>query len=213
MNAKNKFREGWIMLLRGFKFHELSSPLQHMTMLYAYSNKPLISFELNDKGKELLEDFKENYGKPMTLTSGCSEFRKRFNEPDDKYEDRMNQEYDRIYSNYQNVEVYNGEIVECYVEGVTCKFYPDEYKVISQETFGEVINGDAFMMKIDNPNLFELEDIKDQVFYIRSRGIDEDKAKHLASSSLKDAIYFKPKKELLEMFTRDHEILEDADYV
>ena len=58
MIAKHKFREGWIMLKRPFKFGELSKPLQKMTVLYAFSEKPIITMELNAKGIEEMEILK-----------------------------------------------------------------------------------------------------------------------------------------------------------
>ena len=43
------------MLKRPFAFAELSKPLQKMTILYAFSEKPIITVELNAKGIEKMK--------------------------------------------------------------------------------------------------------------------------------------------------------------
>lgn len=41
MRAKDRFRQGFIMLKRPFDFHELKNPLQQFTILWTYSEKPV----------------------------------------------------------------------------------------------------------------------------------------------------------------------------
>lgn len=208
MKAKDKFREGWIMLLRPFKFAEISQPLQKMTVLYAYSDKPLLSYELNEKGKEEME--KLNYfSENNSIFSGHhATYSKRLNEDIDEFDERISKEQDRILSMFSTVEVYKGTIVECYVEGQLCKFFPDEYNVISKETFDHLLVCDEHEYKIDieNETYFATSTIKDRLHYIMSRGIDRDKAMKMASGEAMDNVIFRPQEAVLEMFCREHEI-------
>ncbi len=52
LNAKDKFREGYIMLLRPFEFHELKNPLQKLTILWAYSEQPILKNVLTEKARD-----------------------------------------------------------------------------------------------------------------------------------------------------------------
>ena len=51
IEAKNKFREGFIILKRPFLFAELKNPLQKYTILWAYSEKPVINKVLTEEGE------------------------------------------------------------------------------------------------------------------------------------------------------------------
>jgi hypothetical protein len=199
MNAKLKFKEGWIMLLRPFLFAELKQPLQKMTILYAYSEKPLLEFELNSKGKESMDELLTKY------TFGRDPGR-YFNEDDLKYQDRMQKSIDAILSTYSTVEVYKGEMVQCYVENIMCRFYPDEYNVIRRETFEEVMTSEAYTMDIEGSSYYDIKSVQDKVHYVKSRGIDDTLAKRMCSAEANDSVIFRPKRELLEIFCRENEI-------
>ena len=69
MNAKFKFREGWIMLNRPFKFGELKQPLQKMTVLYAFSEKPILEMTLNLEGQKEYKKLLDAYGHNNTLSN------------------------------------------------------------------------------------------------------------------------------------------------
>lgn len=205
MIAKDKFREGWIMLLRPFRFAELSKPLQKMTIVWAYAERPVIEKELNDKGKELKKELDDNYGKVSTIFEN-SPMRKSTFETESNYHDRIEQEYNRIFQYYNTKELYKGEIVQTYIEGNLTRFYPEEYSIISKETFEAVINEPTHDLVVNNPSVYQLLDVKTKVHYLQSRGISEERAKLWVSSSLKDNVYFTPCQELLEIFCREEEI-------
>lgn len=207
MDAKLKFREGWVMLNRPFKFAELSKPLQKMTVIYAYSEKPIIEMKLNKKGLELMKEYDENYGKPMSLLGGSS-FRKLHNESDDLYEARMERIHDYILRTFSTQENYKGEIVQCYVEGIPCRIYPDEYNIISKETFDHLLTCDEneYQVEIENEIMFDTKEIKQKIFYLRNRGIGKEMAIKMNCAEMKDSVIFRPQQAVLDMFCREHEI-------
>lgn len=212
MNAKdNYFREAWIMLKRPFKFVEMEQPLQRFTVLYAYADCPLIKYTLNDKGRELKEEIMNSLD--SGFLGGNHKYKKGFRESDEEHSKRINDELDYIDNHYSTVEIYEGHMVQCTVEGVLCRFHPEEYSIIGQDTFNMVVSGEEFFLKTEIPSVFKIQQIKDKIFYMKNRGIPEQIAKKWASFSLKDAVYFKPRIEVLEHFCREPEIyLPDDDY-
>lgn len=208
MTAKDRFREGWIMLLRPFKFAELTKPLQKMTILYAYSEQPIITMELTDKGRQEMELINEHYGK-SSLLHNHPEYSKGAFETDDVYEMRMERVINRVYKLHATQENYQGQIVQCYVEKQLCRFYPDEYNVISRETFEHLLVCDEqeYTVEIEDNRLFESKDMKQRLFYIRNRGINKQMATKMCSATVKDSVIFRPGDAMLEMFCREHEIL------
>lgn len=209
MNAKNKFREGWIMLLRPFEFAELKKPLQKMTILYAYSEKPIINMVLNEKGREELKWLNHYWDKKG---GGLSDFHKMYQrrlfEDDDTYDERMGRYLDKIFRDYCIEEDYKGEIVQCYVEGQMCRFYPEEYNIISRETFEHLLTCDEreYQIEIENKSHFDIKTVKERIFYIQSRGVSKEKAMKMSSKEAKDSVIFRPQQAILEMFCREHEI-------
>lgn len=210
MNAKHKFREGWIMLLRPFKFAELKNPLQKMTVLYAYSEKPIIDMELSPQGEEELDTLSQYWDKGGAggIFNAHAMYTKRFGESDEDYNIRMGRYLDEIFSKYRTTEVYKGEVVQCYVEGQLCRFYPEEYKVISRETFDHLLTcpDEEYKIEIENDEYFNIKSIKDRIFYIRSRGINKSMAQKMSTAEAKDSVIFRPQECILEMFCREHEI-------
>lgn len=210
MIAKEMFREGWIMLLRPFQFGELSKPLQKMTILYAYSEKPIIERTLNEEGKKKLEELKEHWNQDgkSSMMDYHKTYSKRFGETGAEYDYRMNEIYNYIFKTYATVEEYHGQIVQTYVEGVLCRFFPEEYNVISRETFEHLLSCDEseYLIEVEDPKFFEIGPIKDRLFYIQSRGIDKELALKMASGEAKDAVIFRPQQAVLEAFCRPHEI-------
>ena len=186
MNAKNKFREGWIMLLRPFKFAELKKPLQKMTVLYAYSEKPLIDMELNEKGVEQMNLVNEHYGKTKSLFHH-HEHRQGEHETDTQYTTRMDKVIDTIMRTYATQENYKGELVQCYVEGELCKFYPEEYSIISRETFDHLLTCDEreYKIEIEDETFFKMKGVKDKIFYTQTRGISKSLATKMNSAEAK----------------------------
>ena len=207
MKAKRKFREGWIMLLRPFTFAELSKPLQKMTVLYAYSEKPMLEMELNEVGAGMYKELLENYGRPNSLTTR-STYCTRFGESQWEYDKRISEATDHIFKNYATVEVYKGELVQCYVEGEVCRFYPEEYSIIRPETLDHLLTCDEheYQIEIEDGTIFTTQDMKNKIFYIRSRGIPKLKALKMNSKEAKDCVIFRPQQAILEMFCRENEI-------
>ena len=208
MIAKHKFREGWIMLKRPFAFAGLSKPLQKMTILYAFSEKPIITMELNAKGIEKMKILNENYGKPIGSISGDHRYRIRFGEDEESYEYRMDKYAAQIIQEHSTQENYQGEIVQCYVEGEVCRFYPEEYSIISKETFDHLLTCDdqEYTIDVESEEIFETKALKERLFYIRSRGIPKGKAMKMNCGEARDAVIFRPGQAILEMFCREHEI-------
>ena len=193
------------MLLRPFAFGELSKPLQKMTILYAYSEKPIVEMTLNEKGQAPMDelDSGDNTG---LFSGGDFLFRKRFGESEEYYQERMTIEYNRIVKENSTIEVYKGQIVQCMVENTLCRFYPDEYNPIKLNTFEYVMTSDDYTMEVENKTLFELPEIKEKIFYIRSRGVGESMATRMSSHNAKDSVIFRPGQGVLDMFCREHEI-------
>lgn len=207
MKAKTKFREGWIMLLRPFAFAELSKPLQKMTILYAYSEKPMVSYELNTKGREEMAIINDHYGK-TSIVNHHKVYSKRHFENEEAYEIRMDSVIDKVIRDFGTEEVYKGELVQCIVEGEICKFYPEEYNVISRETFDHILTCDPheYIIEVEDNSFFELKDVKNKIFYTQTRGIKKEKAMQMNSNEAKDAVIFRPGPAILEMFCRSNEI-------
>ena len=202
MDARLRFKEGWIMLLRPFKFAELKEPLQKLTILYAFSEKPIINLMLTEKGKKLVGNALAAYdglNKRHSLSKG-------FNENDDIYEERFGKAFDELIRINSTVEDYKGEIVQCYVQNQMCRFYPEEYTVISRETFEEVLIAEEYTMDIETVSYFKEKNIADKLHYIRSRGIDKTLAERMSAIEARDSVIFRPRIELLQLFCRENEI-------
>lgn len=210
MDAKSRFKEGWIILLRPFDFAELSKPLQKMTILYAYSEKPIINMILTEKGKELLNEWCEYSDKEgkSSVTNMHPFYSRMFRETDKEYKERMDKHYDDIYRLHATQEEYKGELVQCYVEKTLCKFFPEEYNVISRETFEHILTCDEqeYKIEIEDPKFFDTKNIKDKLFYIQSRGINSSMSMKMNAKEAKDAVIFRPQPAILEMFCKEHEI-------
>jgi len=199
INAKDKFREGFIMLQRPFDFIELKSPLQKFTILWAYSEQPVTKVVLNSDGKEEL-DLIENSSNPLGFWN---------QEDKEKY---LQKEIDYIYSHKKYLEtLYEGEIVQAYVEGQLCRFYPDEYTIVSKEKLNEIMLEEGYHVVCDN-SLFEIKDFKDKKHYLQSRGVSERVARKWASLSYGNLVMYKPYYELLEMFCRPYEIISNDSF-
>ena len=207
MNAKFKFREGWIMLNRPFKFGELKQPLQKMTVLYAFSEKPILEMTLNLEGQKEYKKLLDAYGHNNTL-SNSSQYCKYFKESQEEYENRIDAATNLIFKTYGTQEEYKGEIVQSIIEGEICRFYPDEYTVIKPETLDHLLTCDdqEYIAEINDNTIFTTQDMRNKIFYIRSRGIPNQKAVKMVSKEAKDCVIFRPQPALLEMFCRPNEI-------
>jgi hypothetical protein len=201
IDAKNKFREGFIMLLRPFQFAEMQNPIQKLTIVYAYAEQALFEDRLTGKALKEIKDL-ENHS-PMF----CRD--RYISESVEEYQDRI---LTKIYNSPTNHEkVYKGEIVQAVVDGQTCRFYPEEYNLINQEHLQEIMAEEGYHAIVAS-GLDKIKAYADALHYLRSRGLSEAIAKKWASLPFKDLVYFKPYYELLEMFCRDYEIYPDNFY-
>lgn len=108
-----------------------------MTVLYAFSEKPILEMTLNLEGQKntkslMLMDI-------ITLFSNSSQYCKYFKESQEEYENRIDAATNLIFKTYGTQEEYKGEIVQSIIEGEICRFYPDEYTVIKPETLDHLL--------------------------------------------------------------------------
>lgn len=199
MNTKNNFREGFITTLRPFDFAEFDFIIPKLTILYAYIERPIIEQVLNEKGRELIDEL---YDKGF-----FSKHKQGFRESKAEYELRIAEHERLIYNNKSNVkEIFKGNIVQTTIESHTIRLYPEEYNVTSHEALMKIINGEEYLMKKINNNIFKTKEMIDKTHYLTSRGISLQYAEKLASSGLKDLVYYLPHPELQVMFCRKHEM-------
>lgn len=199
INAKDKFREGFIMIMRPFSFVELRNPIQAFTIVWAYSERPVTRKELTETAKEKM-DLVYNESIPIGF------FTKK-----DK-EEYINKEIERISNDNKSWnEKYVGDVVQTYIDGQLIRLYPDEYNIISKEKLAEIMEEEGYHA-VCSRGLYELKDFRDKTHYLQSRGVSENIANKWASMSFKELVYYKPYYELLEMFCRDYEIYPDEFY-
>lgn len=199
MDAKNKFREGFIVINRPFKFVEMKTPIQKNTIVWAYSEQPIIK-------KELSEEAKEKYALVANSSQGIGYFTAK-----DK-EEALQADLEAILKDIKNyIPLYEGEIVQTTIEGVTCRFYPDEYSILPLERLQQILEYEG-MHTICSPTLKTLKDFTDKVFYLTSRGIDLRTAERWCSALYKDLVYYKPYYELLLQTCRPEQIYPDIFY-
>jgi hypothetical protein len=194
IDAKNKFREGFIKLKRPFEFDELESPIQKFTILWAYSEKPLFTKSLTEKARERISNI------DRTSYLGSSFF---------EAPDRKEKEIEKvIYDQGSYDEIYKGDVVQCFVEGKMCRFFPDEYSILTMGEMSDTMQEEGYHV-ICNPSIYSVQAFKDRAHYIQSRGIDSHIAKKWAGLYFKDLVVYKPYYEVLLMFCRPHEIIPD----
>jgi hypothetical protein len=196
VNAKDKFREGFIMLKRPFDFGDLDVPLQNLTILWAYSERPVIKNYLSSEAMEKIADI-ENTTPPLGFFS---------TEERDEYIERKIQ---WVYDNPKMYEpLYEGDIVQSVVNGQTVRFYPSEYTIVNSEKLAEIMAEEGYHT-ICNPSLYKTKDFTDKVHYLVSRGVNKRNAEKWASLGYRDMVMYKPYYELLTMFTRPQHIIAD----
>lgn len=191
IDAKNKFREGYILIKQPFKFEEMQDPVQAYTIAWAYSEQPVFEEEMTISAKEGLEALL-NEGPFMNPKVG---FKQDFNE-------YLSKEIEKIYSMESNFnQLHVGDIVQTNIDGITCRFYPDEYSVIDKDTLSEIMEEEGYHA-ICSQGLYKTKDFLDKFHYLRSRGISEYIAKKWAALGFKELVYYKPYFQLLSMYSR-----------
>jgi hypothetical protein len=199
INAKEKFREGFIMLTRPFVFAELKNPLQKFTILWAYAERPVVHEMINAEGREKLEEIEHS-----TPAIGFWGLGQR--------EEWIAREIEKVYTTPKYKEThYEGEVVQAIIQGQICRFYPDEYTIIGPEKLTNIMQEEGYHTICD-PTIYKLPDFRNKKHYLQSRGISERIATKWASVTFRDLVIYKPYYELLTMFCRDHEIPADPFY-
>jgi hypothetical protein len=200
MIAKNKFREGWILLLQPFQFVEMAFPIQKHTMVYAYAEKPTFRRKLKKEAKEKIDDINNSPAFAfMSTNKAVSEVK------EEKIIEIMDdpKSYDQIYT---------GEIVQTEMDNALLRFMPDEYKIISEDFLSDILSGEGYHTLISK-KLETVKEYRDRFHYLQSRGINAVTARKWASIGYKDLVYYKPYGTLVEMYCREHEIyLPDVEY-
>lgn len=192
INAQLKFREGYIMLLRPFDFGNCP-PLQKLTILYAYSEQPVIEKVLSKAASEKIEGMYDN-------------LRYGWMSPSDKNEFIERQIHGITQSPTAYDSIYKGEIVQAIVNNEVCRFYPDEYTVLSPEKMTEIMQEEGYHA-VCNKAIYNLKNFNDAVFYLCQRGVSRKIAEKWVSLTFKGLVLYKPYFELLTTFCRPHEIL------
>jgi hypothetical protein len=200
MKAKDKFREGWILLLQPSQFAEMSFPIQKHTIIYAYSEKPTFRKELNKKAIDKID----------IIDCGPSFSYLSVNESIQEVKEKKILEIMNDDKNYD--QIYTGEIVQTEIDGIILRFFPNEYNIITEQSLVEVLQEDGYHTIIDK-KLERIKEYKDRLHYMKSRGLDANTAKKWASIGYKDLVYYKPYGTLVEMYCRPNEIyLPDSQY-
>lgn len=209
MDAKNNFREGYILLQRSFKFAEMEFGIPKFSILYAYIERPLFEDEINERGQSSLEEIDAS----RSFMGGNYKFKKGIYEKEEDYNKRISEEYDFILKDPKNFnKIHIGNMVQTTIDGVNCSFFPDEYKVIEFETLSESIYGDEYLMITPDEKIFNMPEMQNKIFYLQSRGISKKKAQKLSSFGLKDLVMYFPHPELQKMFCRSHEVVYIPEY-
>lgn len=199
INAKEKFREGYILINRPFQFKEMKNPIQRNTIVWAYSEQPVVEKNLSAKAREEI-DLAYN-------TSGLG-FHPQWNPK----EDYITRELERIYNNPKNYDsLYVGDIVQSTIDGVLCRFHPDEYSILDQDTMNELLLESGYHTMCTE-GLLKIKEFRDKRHYLMSRGVGEDTAQRWSSLGFRDLVYYKPYFGLLKMFCRPNEIYPDSFY-
>jgi hypothetical protein len=199
INAKQKFREGFIMLLRPFDFGDLDQPLQKFTILWAYAERPVTREVITQAGLEKADEI-ENTSNPIGFWSGKDR------------DEWIGKEIEKVFQDPKYRETqYEGEIVQATIDGQLCRFYPGEYSIIGPEKLTDLMQEEGYHT-ILNPAIEKLPDFKRKQHYLRSRGVSKAVASKWASVTFRDLVIYKPYYQLLTMFCRPNEILVDPFY-
>lgn len=207
MNVKDRFVEGWVMLLRPFSFVELKEPLQKMTILYAFSDEPVYETELTSEGRAIMSYIHGQIGKPFGLSTEANNIWRRGSgeKNDDLYDYRIDRQLEIEVRKHQEKR-YIGQKIIVMINGVECKFFPEEYNTISKETLEYLPSAEEYEIEVLNKNGLADKVISDRLYYIRTRGISEKDALRMIAPGLKDSAIFRPTSDLLNHFCRPHEI-------
>lgn len=199
LDAKNKFREGFIMTKRPFKFANMKNPIQAFTIMWAYSEQPQIRPELTQTAREKLEEIE-------FATNPHGFFSKT------QREEWMENEMKKIIENPKSYDqIYLGDVVQTYIDGELIRLYPDEYTIVDADKLAEIMEEEGYHA-VCTRGLLDVADFRDKTHYLQSRGVPAHIANKWASMSYKELVYYKPYYELLTMFCRDHEIYADEFY-
>jgi len=196
----DRFTEGYIMLLRPFRFANLS--IQKLTILYAFFEQKMFEYHLSDEQeKELIQlEFEQD----NLLAMAALERKEAINERYDAKKDAIR--YDRA----RLVKKYVGAKIECTINKINVSFMPGEYTIIPED---RIVN--EYIESYHCVTTRELEankDFNNKKFYLLSRGVPDHVATSFCAFEFKGLCYYKPPLPLLEYYCRPEEIIKDDFY-
>lgn len=199
IDAKNKFREGFVMTTRPFKFANLKNPIQKFTILWAYSEQPIIKKELTESALNEIDNI-HHQSHPLGFFDNKQK------------EEWLEKEIENVLKQSKSYnKVYKGEIVQTHIDGELVRLYPGEYNIIDNNKLTEIMSEDGYHAVLTK-GIVELKDFKDKQHYLLSRGVSRHVANKWASMGFKELVYYKPYYELLNMFCNEREIYSDTFY-
>lgn len=194
INAKELFREGWVRLDRPFEFGNLKYPLQKLTMVYAYAEGLKMGKQLSKEAKESIDRAKSRWSASL-------------------FGDALDREYDRVTSLPSSwEEVAEGQILQTYIDGQTVRLFPGEYTILDKNQVKAALSEPGYHTVPINGGAIRHKAFRDQLFFLRSRGLNKGDALRYASIEFPGKYYYKPYFALLTYFCRNDEILPDEFY-
>lgn len=179
----HRFREGWVMLRRGFEFAELDYYIPKMSLVYVYSERPIYKMRIKDEYWERLNTIEAREARiPEFL---------RTNDMQSEWEPTDDEQY----------EEYNGEMVQTLFSGNLTKFYPKEYtetditKYQNREDFHK-----CFKLRKNDEMYLKQEAMVNKVHYLCSRGMSREHAELYASPASKHSVWYEPTDVIKEYF-------------
>jgi len=195
ISAKDKFREGYIMVNRPFKFFEMDIPIQKFTIFWAYSEQPVFEQVLTEEAKE------EAYHIANPGPFGRALFSNK--DAEAYIDEKLSFLFDSAIA-YK--KLYLGDIVQVFIGTTVIRLYPEEYTILTEEKIKNIIAEDGYHAVV-LPGATSIQQFKDSMIYLRSRGVSKSTATKWSSIGLKGMVYYKPYFSLLESFSRPHEIM------
>lgn len=198
IDAKNKFREGYVLIKVPFSFYEMDNPIQQHTIVWAYTEQPFLKRSIKTKSLEQIQDIIDtpNIKVPFGLDP----------------ESWKSQQIEKIYDTESSFEqIVEGDIIQATIDGCTFRLYPDEYQILSAEKLGELLSEEGYHA-VCSSGLLKVKTFIEATDYLKSRGISKRIAQKWATLGYKDLAYYKPYYDLLKMFTRPEHIYIDTFY-
>ena len=212
--AKDKWREGWIMInaRQAEMYSSTPDPLMYtltngdktvnipyLTIAYGYRGGDIVKKELSEQGEKMLDKLGEEYDVSARTSWAMSEA---------EYEAR-----ESVILNLGEELVVKGFKIIIYIDGLECTFFEDEIKFLSDEEVADLLIGtssetavtncDEFLPVIQQQSILQNKDFKDRLFYLSSRSVPKHIAIRYLYQTTKDSVYYIPFPKLLEIYFRE----------